>query len=250
MRGGSAIVRIAPDGEPREIWKDDAAVVYSLALDREGRLLAGTGERGRVFRLEGDDRLTLLTTLTSSQATALHASADGSVLVAASNIGKVYRMGPGLAREGTFESAPQDAKQFARWGRVEWSGDAGGGEVAVAARSGNLNRPPRFWSDWSVPATTSGGVATGLPGARYAQWRASLRAGDEGDPPSLDTVKLFYRPANVAPRVTAIDIVDPNYRFPPPAFRRRRHPHTRPAAAWRVGRAQGRPTSQPANAGL
>ncbi len=214
VRGGSSVVKIAPDGEPREIFSDSTAVVYALALDGEGRPVLATGERGRVFRLDAENRFTLLATLASNQATALHPTADGSILVAASNIGKVYRMGPGPAAEGTFESVAEDADRFARWGRVEWSGDAGEGSISVAARSGNLNRPPRFWSAWSAEADTPAGAATGLPGARYAQWRAKLTGG-EGDPPVLDSVTLFYRPANVAPRITEIDLVEANYRFPP-----------------------------------
>jgi hypothetical protein len=83
VQGGSSIVRIGVDGEPREIWSDDEAVAYALALDSDGRLLVGTGERGRIFRVEGEGRFSLLTTLTSSQATALQRSADGSILVAA-----------------------------------------------------------------------------------------------------------------------------------------------------------------------
>ena len=214
VSGGSSIVRIAPDGEPREIWSDDQAVVYALALDAQGRLIIGTGERGRVFRLEGEHRFTLLATLTSSQATALHRTADGSVLVGASNIGKVYRLGPGLAAEGVFESEPVDAERFARWGRLEWSGQSGGGSIRVSARSGNLNRPPRFWSGWSAEAATPEGAPSELPGARYAQWKATLTRGG-GDPPVLDGVTLSYRPVNVAPRVTATEVVEPNYRFPP-----------------------------------
>jgi sugar lactone lactonase YvrE len=213
VRGGSSIVRIAPNGEPREVWSDDQAIVYALALDAEGRLILGTGERGRVYRLEDDRRFTLLTTLASSQATALHRAADGSILVAASNIGKVFRLGPGLAQEGTFESETVDAERFARWGRLEWTGSAGGGSIAVSARSGNLNRPPRFWSDWSDPATSPEGVEATLPGGRYAQWRATLRAG-QGEPPVVDAVTLFYRPSNAAPRITEVEVVEANYRFP------------------------------------
>ena len=37
VSGGSSIVRIAAGGEPREIWSNDQAVVYALALDAEGR---------------------------------------------------------------------------------------------------------------------------------------------------------------------------------------------------------------------
>jgi outer membrane protein assembly factor BamB len=214
VRGGSSIVAIAPGGEPREIWSDDAAIVYALALDGEGRLVIGTGERGRVFRLDGEDRFTLLTTLVSSQATALHRTGDGAILIAASNIGKVYRMGPGLAPAGTFESETEDAERFAHWGRVEWSGEPAGGTIEVAARSGNLNRPPRFWSDWGEEAASPDGAASELPGARYAQWRAVLERG-EGEPPVLDSVMLYYRPANAAPRITRIELVEPNYRFPP-----------------------------------
>jgi sugar lactone lactonase YvrE len=213
VRGGSSIVRIAPDGEPREVWSDDQAVVYAMELDAEGRLLLGTGERGRIFRLESEDRFTLLTTLTSSQATALHRAADGAILVGASNIGKVYRMGPGLAAKGTFESETEDAERFARWGRIEWTGAEGGGSIGVAARAGNLNRPPRLWSDWSAQAETPAGAASGLPGARYAQWKATLERGD-GEPPVLESVALSFLPANAAPRVAEIEVVEANYRFP------------------------------------
>src|SRR4029077_20549487 len=46
--GGSEIYRIAPDGSPDRIWTSRDDLVYALAFDRHGRLLAGTGNRGNI----------------------------------------------------------------------------------------------------------------------------------------------------------------------------------------------------------
>ena len=51
--GGSEIYRIAPDGSPSRVWSSREDIVYALAFDQRGRLLAGTGNRGHVFAITG-----------------------------------------------------------------------------------------------------------------------------------------------------------------------------------------------------
>jgi ligand-binding sensor domain-containing protein len=53
--GGSEIYRIALDGSPSRVWSSREDIVYTLAFDQRGRLLAGTGNRGHVFAITGDD---------------------------------------------------------------------------------------------------------------------------------------------------------------------------------------------------
>jgi len=50
--GGSEIYRIAPDGSPTRLWTSREDIVYALAFDPQGRLLAGTGNRGHVFAMK------------------------------------------------------------------------------------------------------------------------------------------------------------------------------------------------------
>ena len=48
-----SIYKIAPDGAPEELWTSRDDVVYSLALNAEGRLLAGTGNNGALLAIDG-----------------------------------------------------------------------------------------------------------------------------------------------------------------------------------------------------
>jgi len=51
MSGGSEVYRIAPDGSPGRMWTSRDDIVYALAFDSQGHLLAGTGNRGHVFAI-------------------------------------------------------------------------------------------------------------------------------------------------------------------------------------------------------
>ena len=207
VRGGSSVVRIAPDGEPLTIWESSEAIAYSLGFDASGRMLVGTGDDGRLYRVDSAQDWRLLTTLDSNQITAIAAGPNGSVLLGASNIGKVFRLGPGLEAEGSFESDLLDAEIFSKWGALESEGETSGGEIQLSLRSGNVNRPTKNWSDWSA---ADGSV----PAAEFAQFRAILRSGGGSASPLLEAVTLYYRPVNRQPRIVGLEITPPNYRFP------------------------------------
>ncbi len=215
LTGGSDIYRILPDGEPRKVWSSGADTVYALGLDADGKLLLATGEQGRLFRVESETLETLVATMPSEQITALLRRTSGSVLLATSNTGKIYELGPELAERGEFESDVLDAKRFARWGRLEWDNQLPqGAAIAVATRSGNLAAPSKNWSSWGEAVGSAEGGQSGSSPARFLQWRAVLsRIGDE--PPLLDAVRVYYLPKNVRPVITHLEVTPPNYRFPP-----------------------------------
>src|SRR5258708_36796478 len=61
VSGGSDVYRIAPDGSPARIWTSHEDIVYALAFVARDRLLAGEGNRGRIFGISvRDDFLELL----------------------------------------------------------------------------------------------------------------------------------------------------------------------------------------------
>ena len=144
--GGSEIYRIAPDGSPSRIWTSRDDLVYALAFDPAGRLLAGTGNRGHIFAITGEDRFVDLLKASATQVTAFAEAPGGGLYVSTSNLGKVFLLGGSPESEGSYESDVFDGKVFSRWGRAELRG---AGKVELFARSGNVDNPDRNWSPWT-----------------------------------------------------------------------------------------------------
>src|SRR5438034_4876826 len=48
---GSDVYLIASDGSPKKLWSSKEDIVYALALDSAGRLVACTGNKGRIFSI-------------------------------------------------------------------------------------------------------------------------------------------------------------------------------------------------------
>ena len=198
--GGSDIYGIAPDGSPARIWTSHDDLVYALAFDAQNHLLAGTGNRGHIFAITGLDEFSDLLKAPASQVTSFAKAPGGGIYAASSNLGKVFILGPGPETSGTFESDVFDAKIFSRWGRTESRGSGG---VELFARSGNVDNPDRNWSSWKKVDLTKD-AETGVPAARYVQWKAVLHSGSER--PNLDSVTLNYLPKNIAPEVEDVTV--------------------------------------------
>jgi hypothetical protein len=197
---GSDVYRIAPDGSPARVWSSHEDLVYALAFDSQGRLLAGTGNRGHVFAIADQDDFFDLLKATASQVTRFAKAPGGALYAATSNLGKVFVLGPSSEAEGTYESDVFDAKIFSRWGRAEFRGT---GSVDLCARSGNVDNPDRNWSPWKK-IDLAANSETGIPAARYAQWKAVLHAGTTA--PGVDSVALNYLPKNAAPEIDDVTV--------------------------------------------
>jgi hypothetical protein len=198
--GGSDVYRIAPDGSPQRLWTSHDDIVYALAFDSQGRLLAGTGNRGHIFAITGLDEFSDLLKAPASQITAFAKAPGGGLYTATSNLGKVFVLGPAPESEGTYESDVFDAKMFSRWGRAEFRG---AGNVDLYGRSGNVDNPDRNWSPWKK-IDVAKNSETGIPAARYAQWKAVLHTGATA--PVVDTVALNYLPKNAAPEIDDVTV--------------------------------------------
>jgi WD40 repeat protein len=198
--GGSEIYRISPDGSPARIWSSHEDLVYTLAFDQRGQLLAGTGNRGHIFAIGNADQYTDLLKATASQVTALARAPGGGLYASTSNLGKVFLLGAAPATEGSYESDVFDAHIFSRWGRAEFRGT---GNVELFARSGNVDNPDRNWSAWKkIDLQKDGPVSA--PAARFVQWKAVLHSGDPA--PRVDSVTLNYLPKNVPPEFDDVTV--------------------------------------------
>jgi len=196
---GSDVYMIAPDGSPKKIWSSREDIVYALAFDSAGRLIAGTGNKGRIYAIEKNGDYTDLLKASANQASAFSKAPNG-LYCSSSNLGKIFLMSNGTEPEGTFESDVQDAKIFSRWGRAEVRGR---GNFELFARSGNVDNPDRNWSTWTR-VDLAKDARTEVPPARFIQWRAVLKPANP--PTQLDEVAINYLSKNVAPVVDDVAV--------------------------------------------
>jgi sugar lactone lactonase YvrE len=198
--GGSEVYKIAPDGSPLRVWSSHDDLVYALGFDHNGTLLAGTGNRGRIVAITGEDQYTDLLKASANQVTAFAKAPGGGLYASTSNFGKLFVLGPGASGEGSYDSDVFDAHIFSRWGRAEVRSR---GNIDFFARSGNVDNPDRNWSPWEKVNLLQE-TSIGVPSARFVQWRAVLHDGSTAT--RLDSVVLNYLPKNVAPQIDDIAV--------------------------------------------
>ena len=215
LTGGSDVYCIDRSGFPRKLWSHPQEIVYALAIDPQGRPIAGTGNKGNIYRLDSELRSTLLLSTTPTQITGLATGPEGQLYAVSGNVGKLFVIGPELEKEGVIESDVFDAKLHSQWGRIECKAALNGGRITIATRSGNLDRPQKNWSPWSGNMAANEGGRIASPAARFLQWRAALEQAPGGSSPVLESVAAAYLPANVAPVVEEIEITPANSKFPP-----------------------------------
>jgi hypothetical protein len=197
---GSDIFMIAPDGSPKKLWSSKEDIVYALDFDSAGRLIAGTGNKGRIFSIEKNGQFTDLIKASANQVTGFARAANGALYCSSSNLGKIFLLSSQTESEGSFESDVQDAKIFSRWGRAEVRGR---GSFELFARSGNVDNPDHNWSAWTR-IDLAKDARLGVPSARFVQWRAVLKPASPST--EIDEVSINYLPKNVAPVVEEIAV--------------------------------------------
>jgi hypothetical protein len=182
------------------MWTSKDDLVYALGFDPQGHLLAGTGNKGRVFSVNASDQFTDLLKASANQVTAFAPAPNGALYVSTSNLGKLFVLAGTPDVEGTYQSDVFDARIFSRWGRAQVRGD---GRYELYARSGNVDNPDRNWSPWTK-IDLAKDAALEVPSARFIQWKAVLYPGSPA--PQIDSVLLYYLPKNVAPVVDEVAV--------------------------------------------
>src|SRR5437773_1180597 len=208
--------RITLDGVWDELWESRDDSPYELTFDPGGALIIGTGNKGKLYRLEGDPlKPTLLARASAQQVTAFYRDPHGRLYYATANPGKLFRVAPQRAARGTYESEAHDAQMVATWGTITWHGTIpSGSRVEVFTRSGNTEVPDDTWSAWSAAYSNSDGSAITSPKARYLQWRVVLEG--NGDGPVLTSVTAAYLQRNLRPQVRSITVHPPGIVFQKP----------------------------------
>lgn len=212
LKGG--VFRIAPDGLWDKLWESRDDSPYDVAFDAENRLVIATGNRGKLYRLDGEQLdPTLIATAGGQQVTSLWRDTRSRMYYATANPGRVYRLSADRAPRGTYTSDPRDAGMVSSWGAISWRGSLpSGGSIDVSTRSGNSATPNDTWSEWSAPYTQSGSPIVS-PKARYLQWRAVLSGANS---PTLTSVTVAHLQRNLRPQVQSITVHPPGIVFQKP----------------------------------
>jgi hypothetical protein len=214
VKGG--VYRIAPDGVWDQLWESREDSPYDLTFDSSGALIVATGNKGKIYRLDGDPiRPALVARASAQQVTSFFKDARGRQYYSTANPGKVFRLSSERASRGTYESEARDAQMVATWGVISWHATTPAGSgVELFTRTGNTETPDDTWSVWSAAYTQSLGSTITSPKARYIQWRAVLTGKTEG--PVLTSVSAAYLQRNLRPQVRSITVHAPGIVFQKP----------------------------------
>src|SRR5215470_9159604 len=199
----SAVYRLDANGASDTIWDSKETVGFALAADGDGRVLVGTGQKGRIYQAAAGEKPALLAQTSEAQTSRL-IRVGANLFAAASNLGKLFRLSNETAASGTYTSSVRDAQTSAAWGRVSWLGE---GAIELQTRSGNTSNPDSTWSDWSAPVSGPDGDAIKSPTARFIQWRATLKRATNSSSPRLREVTVSYLPRNLAPKINSVTVL-------------------------------------------
>ena len=201
--GGSVIFRLSEEGLVKNMIPLEFTLLCMQILP-DGDLVVGTGEEGRILRVDPKGTIAVLNKVDATQVVSM--AANGELVVSTGNMGKIYSMGKAFAKTGHLRSVAYDAGPTSSWGLISWEADTPGGtSLGLQTRSGNTQKPDATWSDWS--GKLSGGSAkVKSPEARFIQWRATLSTRDATVSPMLRNVSIAYVQKNVKPFMVMVNV--------------------------------------------
>jgi len=207
-KGGSTVLHyLAPDGQFQKVWSSKFTG-HSLII-RDSKALVGTGDDGYLFEIDSQGKANLVQKLPSNQITKLAGKDDGTVYLIGSNTGGVWSLLKEKSAEGIFESEVFNSNFFVRWGNLQVeAATPDGSEITIYSRSGNTPTSDKSWSEWKP--VSDGKIQS--PASQYFQYKLVLKGKTS---PIINIVSFFYRPANLPPVISNIEILASSY-FPFP----------------------------------
>ncbi len=212
------LYRVNREGLVEKLYSQDKQTVFDLLVRQNGEVLMGTGHQGRLLSLTPARLKKVLGQTADEQITRILASRN-RIILATSNLGKLYRLDRDPGSSGSFESEALDAGVTSIWGRIRWQVTKSTGEgIRLSTRSGNTERPDNTWSDWAGAAGDATGSTVQSPPARYLQWRVDFSSPSAStallsDRNAIDAVEVSYLQKNLAPQISEISIHAPGSAF-------------------------------------
>jgi hypothetical protein len=154
--------------EKTEIARLDVGQIHCLLQRRDGSIVLGTGDPGKLFILE--DRF----------------AAKGTVLSEVLDTKIQSKWGAMTWRTNT----------------------PAGTSISVAVRSGNVAEPDETWSAWSAEQSRAEEAKAKAPIGRYLQYRVTLTSDNPKATPEFRQFALRYQTINQAPELANLEVPD------------------------------------------
>jgi hypothetical protein len=206
--GENSLYRIAADGSVRELFREKTLVLSQLRQNgrlllgtgMEGQLFEvdeATRERTEIARLDHGQIHCLLRRRDGS---VILGAGDPGRLYSLRD-GYAPR---GTVVSEVLDARLISKWGALRWRATTPAGTA----VTVAVRTGNVAEPDDTWSDWSAEQTDPQQAIVEAPAARFLQYRVTLTTDSTHATPAVQGLTLRYRTTNQAPEVTEVEVPD------------------------------------------
>ncbi|HEY7370014.1 MAG TPA: hypothetical protein VIA29_09005 [Thermoanaerobaculia bacterium] len=128
---------LAPDATRLEAMTE--ATLFSAVRDPRGGVILGTGDAGKVLRVQSDGKVETLAVLPEKEVTSVAVSADGTIYAAGAPGGKLYRLEAGKPVL-YYETKAQYVWALAVAGPTLWAGTGLPGEIHKIGAGGKGER--------------------------------------------------------------------------------------------------------------
>jgi outer membrane protein assembly factor BamB len=167
--------------ERSEIARLDAGTIHCLLQRKNGAIVLGTGDPGKLYLLENDY---------AGKGTVLSEVLDAKM----------------PARWGAMTWKAVGAHT---WLAPEPAGGPPAPKiVSVAVRAGNVAEPDDTWSAWSAEQVDPTSAKANAPVARYFQYRVTLSSAAPQVTPTFSDFTLRYQTVNQSPEIASLDVPD------------------------------------------
>ena len=202
----SEIVLFEKGEPPRAVWSSSDEMVFDLGDAEGSSVLAGTGPKGRLYRISRDT-WSLDRTFDEKQVSIIAGES-----IATNAASAFYRMREG-ERTGEYVSAVKDTGRTSTFGAFRLEGDVpAGSRLEVAFRTGESAAPDLTWSEWSPFHPVAETPKILAPPGRFLQWKLRMTSGGSSSP-VIRRVEAAYRNRNSAPVIEAFLAMGPSEVF-------------------------------------
>ncbi len=210
----SSLYKVNPDGIVTTLWQSHDELIYTLLWNNQKQqLLFGTGKKGRIYAIDLNEKVSLLSQRDSEQIYLLE-SYGSKIYTLANNPASFLVLHPEQRFEGVYTSRVFDTKNISSWGKIDWKAEVpDGASLQIQTRSGNSFEPNQTWSAWSPPYSNIRGEQMLSPKARFLQFKILFKALSGRATPRFHNATFFYLQTNVAPLVSKIELLPSNEVF-------------------------------------
>ena len=207
IRERSILYCLKTDGVVEKMWSSTDEYIYSLYCEpKNGSVVIGTGNSGRIYRIHKNGTYALLYEGDSAQVFKVVGDEKGFVALG-NNTASLARVDNGLSSSGTYFSEVFDSRIQSKFGRLTWVADLPKQtSVTLAVRYGNSDNPDNAWTTWSAPFMDPENSTINASGNRFLQAKVVLNSSNPLESPSLDAFRIYYLESNLKPDVRSIVI--------------------------------------------